>query len=135
MTVTISVPRDDLRPGVPVRVEIDSRAVLVVLVDGDVAAYEDGCRHRGTSLAAGPVRDCVVTCPGHFWRYDLRTGARADASGEPLPRFHVRDGGDVVHVDLPDLPPAMSVRESLLAAARADRTESSSTVHVTGGSA
>ena len=122
MTVTVSLPRDLLRDGVPVRLDADSRAVLVVLVDGAVAAYEDGCRHRGTSLADGQVRGCVVTCPGHFWRYDLRTGERADAVGEPLPRYAVRLDDTLVHVDLPDLPPAMSVREMLLAAARADRS-------------
>jgi nitrite reductase/ring-hydroxylating ferredoxin subunit len=135
MTVTVEVARGDLRPGIPVRVEVDSRAVLVVLVDGAVAAYEDGCRHRGTSLVDGPVRDCVVTCPGHFWRYDLRTGARADASGEPLPRFPVREEGDVVLVDLPDLPPAMSVRESLLAAARSARSDPPSVTNASGGHA
>jgi nitrite reductase/ring-hydroxylating ferredoxin subunit len=135
MTVTVEVPRDDLRPGVPVRVEVDTRAVLVVLVDGEVTAYEDGCRHRGTSLVDGPVRDCVVTCPGHFWRYDLRTGARADASGEPLPRFPVRLDGPLVLVDLPDLPPVVSVRESLLAAARAARSDPSSTTNAPGGHA
>ena len=121
MTVTVSVPRDQLREGGPLRLEADSRAVLVVLVDGEVAAYEDGCRHRGTSLVDGAVRDCVVTCPGHFWRYDLRTGARADTVGEPLPRFAVRQEDGLVLVDLPDLPPAMSMRETLLAAARAGR--------------
>jgi nitrite reductase/ring-hydroxylating ferredoxin subunit len=135
MTVTVEVPRADLRPGVPVRVEVDARAVLVVLVDGEVAAYEDGCRHRGTSLVDGPVRDCVVTCPGHFWRYDLRTGARADASGEPLPRFPVHDDGAHVVVELPDLPPPMSVRESLLAAARAARTDPASATTASGGHA
>ena len=135
MTVTVGIPRSDLRPGVPARLEVDTRAVLVVLVDGAVAAYEDGCRHRGTSLVDGPVRDCVVTCPGHFWRYDLRTGARADASGEPLPRFPVRDDGVLVQVDLPDLPPAMSVRETLLAAARAARSDVPSTTNAPGGHA
>ena len=90
-----------------------------IYVDNEVAAYEDGCRHRGTSLVDGWLRDGVVTCPGHFWRYDLSTGERADAAGEPLPRFVVRHEGALVHVDLPDLPPVLSMRESLLAAARA----------------
>jgi nitrite reductase/ring-hydroxylating ferredoxin subunit len=127
MTLTVSVPRDHLREDVPVRLEVDGRPVLVVLVAGAVAAYEDRCRHRDTSLVDGLVRDCVVTCPGHFWRYDLRTGERVDASGEPLSRYAVRDDGSTVHVDLPDLPPVRSMRETLLAAARADRPTPSTT--------
>ena len=43
------------------------------------------------------MRDCVVTCPGHFWRYDLRTGARADTVGEPLNHF----GDDVLRKHAP----------------------------------
>ncbi len=69
----------------------------------------------------GLVRDCILTCPAHLWRYDLRTGARHDTRGEPLPRYDVRlDGTDVV-VELPDLPPAQSLREILLAHAREGR--------------
>jgi nitrite reductase/ring-hydroxylating ferredoxin subunit len=135
VTVSVSLPLAELRESEPLRLPVDERAVLVVLVDGAVAAYEDGCRHRGTSLVDGPVRDCVVTCPGHFWRYDLRTGARADASGEPLPRFPVHDDGAHVVVELPDLPPPMSVRESLLAAARAARTDPASATTASGGHA
>ena len=44
-----------------------------------------------------------------------------DTVGEPLPRFAVRQADGLVVVDLPDLPPAMSMRETLLAAARAGR--------------
>jgi nitrite reductase/ring-hydroxylating ferredoxin subunit len=123
MTVTVSVPRSELRAGVPLRLEVDTRAVLVVLVGDEVVAYEDGCRHRGTSLAEGYVRNSVVTCPGHFWRYDLRTGERDDASGEPLPRYDVRHDGALVLIDLPDLAAPRSMRETLLSAARASRPE------------
>ncbi|MFN8167340.1 MAG: Rieske (2Fe-2S) protein [Candidatus Nanopelagicales bacterium] len=122
MTVSVSLPLAELRESEPLRLPVDERAVLVVLVDGAVAAYEDGCLHRGTSLADGVVRDCVVMCPGHFWRYDLRTGERSDAPGEPLPRVAVRVEGATVHLDLPDLPAPMSMRERLLAAARESRT-------------
>ncbi len=117
---TVTVPLDDLRHGRPVRVEGGSTGVLVALVDDHVVAYEDACRHRGTSLVTGHLRRCQLTCPAHLWRYDLRTGERVDASGEPLPRYRVDVVDGVARVTLPEPPPRMSMRETLLAAARTD---------------
>jgi nitrite reductase/ring-hydroxylating ferredoxin subunit len=118
----LSVPLGEVRDRGPVRLQHGDRAVLVIEVDGVVVAYDDACRHRGSSLATGLVREHVLTCPAHLWRYDLRTGERHDTDGEPLPRYDVVVTADgVVVVDLPDLPPALSLREVLLAHAREGR--------------
>ncbi|MEI8056428.1 MAG: Rieske 2Fe-2S domain-containing protein [Actinomycetes bacterium] len=97
-----------------IRLSVTGRDVLVGLIAGQVVAYEDGCGHRGTSLAEGLIRDCIVTCPAHLWRYDLRTGHRHDSPGGSLPRFNVQIDGDLVRIDMPDLPPEKSLREILL---------------------
>ncbi len=41
-------------------------------------AIENACPHAGVPLSTGEVEDCVVTCPAHGFRYDLRTGHAAD---------------------------------------------------------
>jgi nitrite reductase/ring-hydroxylating ferredoxin subunit len=72
-------------------------AALVALVDGAPYAVSDACPHRGTALSGGLLRDGVVTCPGHLWQYDVRTGARHDTRGEGLACYPARlDGDDVV---------------------------------------
>jgi nitrite reductase/ring-hydroxylating ferredoxin subunit len=118
MPTTVSVEVDRLRGGRPVRLEAGERGVLVALVEGHVVAYEDACRHRGTSLAQGQVRRCIVTCPAHLWRYDLRTGHRHGTYGESLPRYAVSVADGMAVVELPDPPPQLSMRETLLAHAR-----------------
>ena len=117
----LHVALDDLGGGAPVRLEHEGRGVLVIEVDGTVVAYDDACRHRGSSLVTGLVRDCILTCPAHLWRYDLRTGARHDTLGEGLPRYDVRVVDNRAEIDLPDLPPPMSLREVLLAHAQEGR--------------
>ncbi|HFE44010.1 MAG TPA: Rieske (2Fe-2S) protein, partial [Nannocystis exedens] len=37
-------------------------------------AIDNRCPHEGYPLARGPVRDCVVTCPWHNFKFDLRDG-------------------------------------------------------------
>jgi nitrite reductase/ring-hydroxylating ferredoxin subunit len=44
-------------------------------------AIDDACKHQGRSLGEGVFEDGVVTCNGHGWRYDVRTG-RAEHNPE-----------------------------------------------------
>ena len=37
--------------------------------DGDAAAFDDRCPHRGASLSLGRVDDGVLECPYHGWRF------------------------------------------------------------------
>jgi NAD(P)H-dependent nitrite reductase small subunit len=41
-------------------------------------ACDDECPHAGGSLSDGPVANCSVVCPLHFWEFDLRSGEYAD---------------------------------------------------------
>ncbi len=104
----------------------DSRSVvaggteaLVAVVDGQPYAVSGRCRHRDGRLADGVLRDGIIMCPEHFWRYDVRTGERTGGGEERLERYPARVVDGWVEVDLPVVPPtAPSVREQLLAHAR-----------------
>jgi len=100
----------------------------VFLVDGEPVAYEGRCRHRGGPLAEGLARDGVVTCPLHWWRYDLRTGELVWNRAIRLERFpaEVCDGEVVVSVPrsaaaAPGAGAPLSIRDRLLARAREQR--------------
>lgn len=98
----------------------DGRAVCVFEVDGEPRAYAGTCLHRGTSLAGGFVRDGIVMCPGHWWRYDLRTGEVTDRPGERLEGYPVEEEDGRLVAVLPPAPPRpASIRDRLLAAGRA----------------
>lgn len=61
-------------PGSRRLVTVDGRRILVV-VDGDgVHALLDECPHYGVPLSDGRLRNGVVECPWHGWRFDVRTG-------------------------------------------------------------
>ncbi len=102
--------------------------IVVVRVGAEVRAYRNRCLHQDAPLAGGWVRRGVLSCPLHFWRYDVATGrlrsgpggggdgGRGDG-GACLDRFEVElvDGHAVALV--PDEPAPMSLREQLLARA------------------
>lgn len=103
----------------------DDRAVavaggkaVVVRVGNEVFAYRNECLHQASPLTGGLVKDGVLTCPFHFWRYGAATGIKCGQSRlrlDPYPA-EVVDGSVTVH--LPDPPPGRSLREMLLARAK-----------------
>jgi nitrite reductase/ring-hydroxylating ferredoxin subunit len=123
-TVDACVGRlDDLPPGTMRRVEVAGRALCLGNDDGTLFALDDACLHKGGSLAAGMLRDGCVTCPMHWWRYDVRTG-RLVAHEAATATYRVRvDAAGRVVVSVPPAPPRRSWRETLLAHAREARRE------------
>jgi 3-phenylpropionate/trans-cinnamate dioxygenase ferredoxin component len=80
-----------------------------VVWDGDTAiavyrtvegwlAVEDVCTHDGAELAGGAVHGCVVECPRHGARFDLRTGEALCAPAyTPIAVFPIKIEDGVVY--------------------------------------
>jgi 3-phenylpropionate/trans-cinnamate dioxygenase ferredoxin subunit len=65
----------DLTPGEPLGVEtLDGETVCLVLVDGEVYAFQDRCSHRDFPLSNGRLDDGQIECAWHGARFDVRTG-------------------------------------------------------------
>lgn len=90
---------------------------VVVRVGDEVCAYRNRCAHQDSPLAGGIVRDGVLSCPLHFWRYRAATGELI-GTRRRLESFPVTVVDGEVFVDLPDAPPPRSLRDQLLDRAR-----------------
>jgi toluene monooxygenase system ferredoxin subunit len=74
--------------------------ILVTRVAGQLYASPGVCPHEDVALVDGELAGTVVTCPGHGYELDLRTGrCRHDASLE-LRRYPITIVGDELFVDL-----------------------------------
>ena len=92
----------DIAPGALLRVEIAGRLVCLANVNGTIYAVDDDCTHTGGPLDEGELEGCVLTCPVHLARFDVRTGAvvRGPAR-EYLQTCAVRVEGDNIYVAAP----------------------------------
>jgi nitrite reductase/ring-hydroxylating ferredoxin subunit len=79
-----------LPPGTVQRVDVGTRAVVVVNESGRLFALRDTCPHRGARLSDGTVVGALssdvpgeyafdgsrrlIKCPWHGWEFDLATG-------------------------------------------------------------
>jgi nitrite reductase (NADH) small subunit len=84
------------------------RSFAVFEVSGDLVVTDAACPHNGGPLADGLVRDGVVTCPWHWYSYELATGRCRTAAGYSLRRYPVVMAGGRAHVALPAAAPARS---------------------------
>ena len=91
----------DLTPDEGLRLNT-SPPVTIFLSEGDVYCLDDTCTHDTYSLAEGWVEKCVVECPLHFAKFDLRTGAVVSPPAPaPVSTHELRVEGDEIHVLLP----------------------------------
>lgn len=102
------------------RADGGDQRVCVVKGQGDeFVALLDRCPHRDIPLSGGLVKDGLLTCPGHFWRFDLMTGERSDLPEVRATVYPTRVTDGWVEALLPPPAPRPSMREWLLSEARA----------------
>jgi pimeloyl-ACP methyl ester carboxylesterase/nitrite reductase/ring-hydroxylating ferredoxin subunit len=84
----------------------------------DYVALLDRCPHRDVALSGGVIQDGLLVCPGHFWRFDLRTGERTDLPERGATLYPTRVVDGWVEALLPAPAAPQSMREWLLDEAR-----------------
>jgi uncharacterized membrane protein/nitrite reductase/ring-hydroxylating ferredoxin subunit len=56
-------------------IHLDGRRIVVGRTERGYVAFDDGCTHRGGSLAGGVMIGGVVQCPWHGSQFECRSGA------------------------------------------------------------
>jgi nitrite reductase/ring-hydroxylating ferredoxin subunit len=66
--------------------EIGPLSIIVLRDDeGELRAYQNACRHRGTQLLKGSGCGLSnIRCPYHHWSYDLKGHLRGASKSEPM---------------------------------------------------
>jgi len=84
-----TIKLDRLPPGRGKVVRVAGRDVALFNVGGKIYAIADACAHAGVSLGSGKLRDNIVTCAGHGFRYDVTTGHCVSISGLRVAAYQV----------------------------------------------
>ncbi len=82
-----------------------TRVLLIRLADGDWAAYQALCPHAAVELAAGTLKDGILTCREHWWQFDAANGEGTNPTGCHLSRYPLRLLDDDVLVDVAGIVP------------------------------
>lgn len=97
------------------------RSFAVFVVDGQCYVTDARCPHNGGPLAQGWVRSGrVLTCPWHWYRFDLDTGRSLSPAGYQLGCYPVVERDGELYAEIPEAAPARSWRQILRAHARGE---------------
>lgn len=77
------------------------REIALFNANGTFYAVKNTCPHRSFSLGQGKLEDAIVICPGHAWRFDLRTGNSVDHPGAGVRCYRVEVRGESVWIEVP----------------------------------
>jgi toluene monooxygenase system ferredoxin subunit len=78
---------------------VDDVEVLVVHTPDGLRAYDGLCPHEYFALVDGYFDGSTITCAGHRWIFDARTGRGVAPSNCRLVQFPAKVDGDDLLVD------------------------------------
>jgi len=64
----------DIPPGTAKVVAVQNIEVALFNLDGTIYAIDNTCQHAGGPLGEGKIKDDIVICPWHGYRYHIKTG-------------------------------------------------------------
>lgn len=70
---------------------VGTPVILARDADGEVRAFVNMCRHRGTRLVSGDAERATIQCPYHAWTYDLHGQLRSAPRSDSEPDFDLAD--------------------------------------------
>ena len=92
----------DIPEGEGYSYRVNDRVVALFHIDGHYDAINDACPHAGASLSAGHLEGCVVACPLHAWRFDVRDGTWLDNPCVATDAYPVVVKEDEVYIEFVD---------------------------------
>jgi nitrite reductase/ring-hydroxylating ferredoxin subunit len=71
-----------------------------VNLDGELVVTAGVCPHEDVDLTGGELDGGAITCPGHGYEFDLRTGRCTHDARLVLPRYRVTVTDGEVWIDV-----------------------------------
>lgn len=91
----------EIHPGESKTIPLQGREILVINNNGTFYAVKNSCPHQGVQLDRGAIEGGILTCPGHAWRFDLKTGDALDHPPLGLRCYRIEVRGDAIWVEIP----------------------------------
>ncbi|MCZ7357208.1 MAG: Rieske (2Fe-2S) protein [Candidatus Methanoperedens sp.] len=76
--------------------------ILIIKKAGEIYAVSNKCAHMACALAGGRLKDYILECPCHDWRYDIRTGEFLDAKEIRIPVYEWKSSEGKILIKLGD---------------------------------
>lgn len=92
----------DVPPGTTKTVDVQGIWIALSNVDGTLFAVDNTCPHAGGPLGEGKLKEGIIECPWHGWKFDLKTGQRVNNPNFAVVCCDVRVVDGQVQIKLPE---------------------------------
>jgi nitrite reductase/ring-hydroxylating ferredoxin subunit len=99
MNTHIERKLDEIPQEIPVRLQHDGVAIIVVRTRSGVSAFYDRCPHAQWPLSDGEMIADVLVCPGHGWQFNMTTGQCLNSPVYQLKRLSVDVCNDSIRIE------------------------------------
>jgi nitrite reductase/ring-hydroxylating ferredoxin subunit len=90
-----------LKPGWVLEATVGENTFAILNVDGEIRAFEGSCPCTGGPLGKGAIREGLLVCPWHGWRFDCESGVSAYDANVCIRRVPVKVDGDEIWIEVP----------------------------------
>jgi nitrite reductase/ring-hydroxylating ferredoxin subunit len=91
---------EELPIGSAKEVVVEGRVLALFNLDGQVHCLDGICPHAGGPLARGKFDGCLVTCPWHFWQFNVKCGTHSMTENIRQQTYEVEVRKGIVYVNL-----------------------------------
>jgi NAD(P)H-dependent nitrite reductase small subunit len=81
-------------------IDMDGVSIALFKVGDKIYAIDNVCPHKGGALAEGGLKECVVTCPWHGWKFDVTTGAMSSNPSIKVKSYPVKLQGSTISIQI-----------------------------------
>ncbi len=92
----------ELIEGLIKRVQVSGRTILLIRKENQVFAISNICPHMGCSLEKGILRDHLLMCPCHGWKFDIRNGQYEENKAISIASYQTKIQNGKIHIEMPD---------------------------------
>lgn len=90
---------------------VGNRRIVLARTEEGFVAFDDGCTHRGGSLAGGMMTCGTVMCPWHGSQFDVHNGTvKAGPAEKPIGTYEVDASGSEVRIQVQGKRSAVTAR-------------------------
>ena len=89
------IKEDQMKP-----VRVKGRPILLVRKGNQIFAVSNYCPHEGCTFEGGTLRDYLIMCPCHGWKFDIRDGKYEENEATTLETYRCIIQNGKVHVEI-----------------------------------
>jgi nitrite reductase (NADH) small subunit len=90
---------EEIPAGKALSVDAAAEKPMLIRSGDQVLACSRICLHRGGDLSGGELEGSVVTCPLHFWKYELKDGQCLQVPSSKLKTYVCKIENGEVFID------------------------------------